>query len=122
MGMETKRKCSLEDRNLHINIVELQVTLPFQLLLKKAINAIYIHIDILSDILKIGGTTDKNLVELSKEIWKYLLLKQFTLTVEYLSDILNTRAYWKSRDSKNLQEWKLSPIVFQHIYRKIESK
>ena len=122
MGMETKRKCSLEDTNLHINIVELQVALPFQLLLKKTINAIYIHIDILSDILKIGGTTDKNLVELSKEIWKYLLLKQFTLTVEYLSDILNTRAYWKSRDSKNLQEWKLSPIVFQHIYRKIESK
>ena len=122
MGMETKRKCSLEDTNLHINIVELQVALPFQLLLKKTINAIYIHIDILSDILKIGGTTDKNLVELSKEIWKYLLLKQFTLTVEYLSDILNTRAYWKSRDSKNLQEWKFSPIVFQHIYRKIESK
>lgn len=122
MGMETKRKCSLEDTNLHINIVELQVALPFQLLLKKTVNAIYIHIDILSDILKIGGTTDKNLVELSKEIWKYLLLKQFTLTVEYLSDILNTRAYWKSRDSKNLQEWKLSPVVFQHIYRKIESK
>ena len=89
---------------------------------KKTINATYIQIDILSDILKIGGTTDKNLVELSKEIWKYLLLKQFTLTVEYVSDILNTRAYWKSRDSKNLQEWKLSPIVFQHIYRKIESQ
>ena len=55
---------------------------PILAFAKKTINAIYIHIDILSDILKIGGTTDKNLVELSKEIWKYLLLKQFTLTVE----------------------------------------
>ena len=40
---------------------------------------------------------DKTVADLSKDIWKYLILKQITITTEYLPGILNTRADWQSR-------------------------
>ena len=48
----------------------------------------------LSYLLKMGGTADKRPVNLSKDIWEYLLLKQITITAEYLPGTLNTRADW----------------------------
>ena len=81
----------------NINILELlpvkNVILAFTK--EKTINAIHIQIDsttALSYLLKMGGTTDKTLVDLSKDIWKYLILKKITITAEYLPGILNTRA------------------------------
>ena len=62
-----------------------------------------------------GGMTDKTLVDISKDIWKYLILKQITITAEYLPGILNTRADWQSRHRKDFSKWKLSPILFQYI-------
>ena len=124
MGMETRRKWSAEERKLHINILELLVVKNAILAFtkEKTINAIHIQTDnttALSYLLKMGGTTDKELVDLSKDIWKYLILKQITITAEYLPDILNTRADWKSRHGKEFSEWKLSLIVFQHICQKM---
>ena len=62
---------------------------------KRENNAIHMQTDnttALSYLLKMGGTTDKTLVDLSKDIWKYLILKQITITAEYLPGVLNTRA------------------------------
>ena len=64
---------------------------------EKTINATHIQIDnttALWYLLKMGGTTDKTLVDLSKDIWKYLILKQITITAGYFPGILNTRADW----------------------------
>ena len=47
----------------------------------------------LSYIVKMKGTTDNKLVDLSKDIWKYLLLKQIAVTAERY---LNTRVDWQS--------------------------
>ena len=66
-----------------------------------------------------GGTTDKTLEDLSKNIWKYLILRQTNVTAEYLPGILNTRADWQSRHSNDFSKWKLSPIVFQRICQEI---
>ena len=85
---------------------------------EKTINAIHILTDnttALSYLLKMGGMTDKTLVDISKDIWKYLILKQITITAEYLPGILNTRADWQSRHRKDFSKWKLSPILFQYI-------
>ena len=118
-------KWSVEERKLHVNILE-PLTVKNAILAftkEKTINAIHIQTDnatALSYLLKMGGTTEKTLVDLSKDIWKYLILKQITITAEYLPGILNTRAKWQSRHSKDFSEWKLSPIVFQHICQKIE--
>ena len=124
MGMETGRKWSVEERKLHINILELlavkNAILAFTK--EKTIDAIHIQTDnttALSYLLKMGGTTNKTLVDLSKDIWKYLILQQITITAEYVPGILNARADWQSRHSKDFSEWKLSPIVFQHICQKM---
>ena len=62
-----------------------------------------------------GGTKNKYLVELAKEIWKYLLLYEITITVEYLTSFMNVEADWQSRNSKDHLEWKLISQVFQTI-------
>ena len=102
-------KTVVEERKLHINILELLAVensiLAFTK--EKTINPIDIQTDnttALSYLLKMGGTTDKTLVDLSKDIWKYLILKQITITAEHLRDILNTRADWQSRHSKDFSE------------------
>ena len=65
------------------------------------------------------GTTDKTLVDLRKDIWKYLILKQITINAEHISGILNTTTDWQSCHSKDFSEWKFSPIPFQHIFQKM---
>ena len=106
MCMETEGKWSVEKRKLHINILELlavkNAILAFTK--EKTINEIHIQTDntaALSCLLKMGGTTDRTIKDLSKDICKYLILKQITITAECLPGILNTRA-----------DWNLSPIVF----------
>ena len=80
MGMETGSKWSVEERKLHINVLELLVVKNAILAFtkEKTINAIHIQTDnttALLYLLKMGSTTDKTLVDLSKDIWKYLILK-----------------------------------------------
>ena len=109
---------------MHLNILELLAVKHVILAIKKekTINAIYIQTDnttALSYLLKMGGTTEKTLLDLNRDIRKYLILKQITITAEYLPGILNIRADWWSRYSKDFSEWKLSPIVFQHICQKM---
>ena len=74
MSMETWGKWSVEERKLHINILELiavkNAILAFTK--EKTINALHIQTDnttALSYLLKMGGTTDKTLVDISKDIW-----------------------------------------------------
>ena len=123
MGTETGGKWSIEERKLHIELELLAMKNAILVFTKeKTINVIHIQTDnttALSYLLKMGVTTDKTLVDISKDIWKYLILKHITVTAEYLPSILNTRADWQSRHSKDFSEWKLSPIVFQHICQKM---
>ena len=90
---------------------------------EETINATHIKTDnttVLSYLLKMGGITDKTFADLSKDIWKHLILNQIKITTEYLPDILNTRVEGQSCHSKDFLKWKLSPVVFQHICQKIE--
>ena len=64
-----------------------------------------------------GGTTNKHLIELEKEIWMYLLHYGITISAEYLQSSMNVEADWQSRNSKDHSEWKLLPQVFQRIYQ-----
>ena len=60
-------------------------------------------------------TKNKYLIELAKEIWKYLLHHGITIVAEYLPSSMNMEADWQSRNSKDHSEWKLCPQVFQGI-------
>lgn len=97
MGMETAGKRSVENRNLHINILELlRVKNAISAFSKeKTINGIHIETystTALSYLLKMEGTRGKTLVDLSKDISKCQILKQITITAEYPPGILNTRS------------------------------
>ena len=49
----------------------------------------------LSYLVKMGGTKNNYLIELAKEMWKYLLLHGITITAEYLQSSINVEAEWK---------------------------
>ena len=97
LGETAKGIWSSQEQNWHINILELlAVKLPLLTFTKdKAVKSIHFQIDnttALRYLLKIGGTKNLKLIELSKEIWEYLLLKGITITAEYLPNAMNTEA------------------------------
>ena len=103
----------------HINVLELlAIKLAIQTFSKTLKHkAIHLQVDnmvALTYLLKMGGTQNLKLVQLTKEIWDHLLQCGITLTAEYLPSKLNVTADWESRNSSDFSEWKLSPS-FQRI-------
>ena len=104
-----------------INVSELRAVkyaiLTFSPLHPKA-QSIHIQMDsivALSYLVKMGGTRNKSLTVLSKEIWDYLLSKEITITAEYLAGLLNVEADTQSKTVRDASEWKLNPRIFQKI-------
>ena len=58
-----------------------------------------------------------HLVQVSKEIWKYLLDKGVTITAEYLSGALKKDTGMQSQTVKDSSEWELKPVVFQNLWK-----
>ena len=81
-------------------------------------SAIHIQIDnmmALTYLLKIGGSKNPELIQVSKEILGFLLGQGITITAEHLPRNLNCKADWESRHQKDSSEWKLCPLVFRKI-------
>ena len=119
-GIPTGGEWNLQEQQLHINVLEMKVVKLALLAHHKhfQMKAIYFQIDntaALSYLLKMGGTKNKYLIELAKEIWNYLLHHEITITAEYLPSSMNVEADWQSRNSKDHSEWKLLPQLFQTI-------
>ena len=74
---------------------------------------------VLSYLMKMGGTHNKDLAGLSIQIWNYLQSKKITITAEYLPGHLNVTADWESRNFQDKSDWKLSLEVFTKIYQKL---
>ena len=72
----------------------------------------------LSHLVKTGGSHNKVLSDINKEIWHYLLGKEIIITAEYLPDTLNKEIDFQSQAVRESSEWKLDPKVFQTLYRK----
>lgn len=67
-------------------------------------NSIHIQMDnimALTYLVKMGGTKNKDMSVLSKEIWDYLLEKGITITAEYLPGKLNVLADQESRSVRD---------------------
>ena len=54
-------------------------------------------------------------MQISKEIWDFLLGQGITITAEYLPGNLNCKADWESRHQKDSSERKLCPLIFSKI-------
>ena len=63
-------------------------------------------------LIKMGGTRNKVLSQLSKEIWDYLI-KNKMITAEYLPGKINKKADFQSQNMKDSSKWKLNPVVFK---------
>ena len=55
------------------------------------------------------------LSDIGKQMRDYLLLKEITITVEYLPRVFNQEADFKSRSMKDSSESKLKPQIFQAL-------
>ena len=69
----------------------------------------------LSYLLKMGGTKNSELMQILKEIWKFLLEQGITITAEHLPGNLNCKADWESRHQKDSSQWKMRPLIFSKI-------
>ena len=69
----------------------------------------------LSYIDKMGGTHKKFLLNLTKEIWDYLLVNGIMVTIEYLPGTLTVEADHQSRSVMDSCELKLNPLIFKEI-------
>ena len=81
----------------------------------KTINIKMDNIVALSYQVKMRGTRNQLLVQISKEIWEYLLDKGITITAEHFAGALNKEANMQSQTVKNSSEWKLNQVVFQKL-------
>ena len=68
---------------------------------------------------KDGGTHKKQLLDINKQIWKYLLANHIMITVEYPLSKLNVKADWESRHTESSSEWKHLPEVFHVIGKNV---
>ena len=71
-------------------------------------------------LLNMGETQNKHLIEISKEIWGYLIEKKIHLTAEYIPSLSNQTADWASRNFQDSSKWKLCPTVFKQICSHLE--
>ena len=58
----------------------------------------------LSYLVKMGGTRNQLLVQISKEIWEHFLDKEIIITAEYLPGALNKEADMQPRTVKDSSE------------------
>ena len=86
-------------------------------------SAIHIELDnmtSLSYLLKMGGTKNPELIQISKEIWEFLLVQGITITAGHSPGNLNCKADWESRHHSS--EWKLCPLIFSKIWQVLGKK
>ena len=119
-GITTGVRWSSVEKAWHINVLELEaVRLAILSFTKfKKLKSIHLRIDnmtALSYLLNMGGTQNKHLIKISKEIWGYLIERKIHLTAEYIPSLSNQTADWASRNFQDSSEWKLCPTVFKQI-------
>ena len=109
-----------QERKLHINVLEMMAAeMAIKTFTKgKMVKSIHLQVDNMTTlhyILKMGGTKNRTLIEITKRIWEYLLSNGITLTVEYIPSKLNKSADRESRNTQDSSEWKLEPAIFQQV-------
>jgi len=109
-----------EERKEHINVLELKTALLAIRTFTKNTNPKSIHLLLdnqvaLAYVTKMGRPNSQKLLDLTKEIWKYLMQRGITLTAEYIPSALNKEADFQLRNAKDWSDWKLNKQVFKDI-------
>ena len=119
-GISTGGPWSEEEQKVHINILELKAVhlaiLTFAKFQDTCPDGQQNSFELPG---KDGGTHNKDLLGLSKQIWDYLHSKKITITAEYLPGHLNVTADWESHNFQDKSDWKLLPEVLAKICQKL---
>ena len=99
----------MEEQQWHINVLEL-ISVKYAILtfMKRFQNVKSLHLQIdnttaIAYFVKMGGTQNKHMTSIPKEIWEYLFTQENTATAEYLPSSLNVQADWQCRGSLRLE-------------------
>ena len=120
-GPSTGGPWSKEEKDsLHINVLELMAA---ELAIKsfattRPVKNLHMWIDnqvALSYLVKMGGTKNRLLTEISKRIWKFLLDRGISLTAGWIPSKLNWRADQESRRPPDSSDWLLLRPVFTDL-------
>ena len=120
-GQKTGWIWTSQKKNDHINVLELRaVKYAILTFCRLHLKTQSIHIQMesivaLSYLEKMGGTRNKSVTVLSKEICDYLLVKEIKINAEYLPRLLNVEADTQPRTARDAREWKLNLGIFQKI-------
>ena len=108
-GIRTGSQWSKNKQDLHINQLEL-LAMKFGILTFAKMwkmSAMNIQVDsmtTLTYLLKMGGTKNPELMQISKEIWGFLLEQGITITAEHLPGNFNCKEDLESRQQKDSSE------------------
>ena len=113
---------TLEERNLHINVLELKAGLFALRSFAQNLRNVHIHLKLdnrtaVAYIQKMGGTRSVQMLPTTQEIWQFCLDREIFLTAEYLPGSLNTEADWQSRNFQDSSDWRLKVSVFKDLDR-----
>ena len=67
------------------------------------------------DSLELFAENGREKIQISKEIWGFLLGQGIMITAEHLSGNLNCKADWEAWYQKDSSEWKLCPLFLSKI-------
>ena len=89
-----------KEQGIHINQLELLAIRFAILTFVKMWKMLAIHIQVdnttaFSYLLKMGGTKNPDLMQISKEIWEFLLGQGITITAKHLPGNLNCKVDWE---------------------------
>ena len=111
------RVWSRAEQPLYIKILELRAAKFAILTFCRYKKDLAVHVQIenqaaLAYLVKKRGTRNLLMIQEAKEIWKFCLANQITLTAEYLPGTLNTTA-----DKTPSSKWILKKPIFQKVIR-----
>ena len=118
---ETEGHWHLEEKSLHINVLEMKaVMLGQQALCKDANN---VHICLKSDnttatvsyINSMGGVKSEICITMALQIWEWCIARQIWISARHIPGSQNVQADKASREFKDSVEWTLSGEIFQDI-------
>ena len=100
-GITKGGRWSSVEKAWHVNVLQSEaVRLVILFFTKfKKVKSIHLRIDnmtALSYLLNMGGTQNKHLIKISKEIWGYLIERKIHWTAEYIPSLSNQTADWAS--------------------------
>ena len=119
-GQSTGGTWSLEEKELHINILELKAILFSMQAFAHVLEGRHIRVfcdntTAINYVNEMGGTKSKSCNDVASQIWDWCLEHKSWVTCTHIPGKDNTLADLASRKINDRHEWKLDPLIFASL-------